>query len=422
VATQLTNSSRKNSVSSRASISEVEDQTSTSIDFDRFQGVDFSAKIEMNNPNDDYYYSCLAAATLDLLSNDPAFTNIPFPDRISLSEAKSNSSSESQSANLVKSASSSGNAIVSNVPNADKGLMVTSPLAFTPLFPLFSFSSIVPPRIRGSREDWLGRYKSIILVGRDGLISASQNHNMSNYITKLKFCNAMASTVTSKTVDTMDRLDRDIFYFLLFGKKNLNRATIMREYRYDKIMFHYMSKDEEANSLLRRQWLEDTIHIHQTSSELFLSQLQSSDLLNAAEKFWDNIIVKMSKECLQFPFLHYESNSSNSSPSAASLEKLTSPKSEMKENNPSSVADDASSSLPSHPTLSRPSIRRMSNTRRNSFQSNPHALSMMMTNSLGGSIASSGTEPDLSINWEVYREIILIGMKKYIEQFKSSSS
>ena len=124
-------------------------------------------------------------------------------------------------------------------------------------------------------------------------------------MTRQTFAAALAATMggAASPAGGMDGTDRDVFYFLLLGKKMPHRAAILREFLEDRHLFHFSSEEEAANSALRRQWLERHVPVSEFSSELFFSQMQSSDFVVYAERFWDRVILKMSRDCLHFPFL-----------------------------------------------------------------------------------------------------------------------
>lgn len=94
-------------------------------------------------------------------------------------------------------------------------------------------------------------------------------------------------------LSSMDPFDRTVFYFLLFGKHIRDHTAIAREFASDEEVFHYRSDDEASASLARRQYLEGKISIGERASELFFSQLKTSDIMLYAERFWNNVIVKM---------------------------------------------------------------------------------------------------------------------------------
>jgi hypothetical protein len=166
-------------------------------------------------------------------------------------------------------------------------------------------------------------------------------------MTKQKFAAAIAASITPDS--KIDQFDRDVFYFMLFGKHVSNARAVVREHASADILFHSTSEDEIGASQARRQWLDANTPIIDKSSELFFSQLKGPDLGSYAERFWDNIVEKMSAECMHFPFLKWEGDERR-----------------------------------------KPSIKN------------------------GGS--------DVTINWELYREIVLTGMKKCIDRAKSLRS
>ncbi len=297
----------------------------------------------------DCHLLLLAATTSDIISGDPAFPRISFPKEDPVFD-------DQVIAYLQKAAvtsSSSTTALTSSQPQSKPSGNI---------------------RLRGTREDWIARFRSLQITGRDAATSSSSTAAVrSAFIQRNQFCHALAATIIASTkanspIDVMDRMDRDVFYFLLFGKKlsNSNRSSIVREFRYDAQSFHYLSADELASSQLRRQWLDDHVSIPNSMSELMLSQLQSSDLLYAAERFWDSVIVKMSKECAQFPFLRFDDD------------------------------DDVIPSTETTDTSSTPLPRKRTS----------RVLAFKESSETGGD--------GVSFNWEIYREIVLTATKKYM--------
>lgn len=190
--------------------------------------------------------------------------------------------------------------------------------------------------VRGSREDWIARFR---------LFNHDNSSKEGGHMTKNKFAASVAASITPE--GRVDQFDRDVFYFLLFGKHVSNGKAVVREYASADVLFHSTSEDELMSSAARRAWLDANMPTIDKSSELFFSQLKGPDLSSYAERFWDNIVEKMSVECPNFPFLKWEGEAHR-----------------------------------------KPSIKN------------------------GGS--------DVTINWELYREIVLIGMKKFIDRAKSA--
>jgi hypothetical protein len=189
--------------------------------------------------------------------------------------------------------------------------------------------------VRGTREDWIARFR---------MFNSDSTAKEGGHMTKQKFAAAIAASITPEA--KLDQFDRDVFYFLLFGKHVSNARAVVREYASADALFHSTSEDEIGASHGRRLWLDAHTPTIDKSSELFFSQLKGPDLGSYAERFWDNIVEKMSVECMHFPFLKWEGDERR-----------------------------------------KPSIKN------------------------GGS--------DVTINWELYREIVLTGMKKYVDRTKS---
>lgn len=157
----------------------------------------------------------------------------------------------------------------------------------------------------------------------------------------------------------IDRVDREVLYFLLSGKHIADRKSIARELHGDVALLHFLSDDERATSEARRSWLEEHVTVAEKASELFFSQLKSSDLALYAERFWDKIVDSMSRNCLHFPFFKWEGDEHSSSGGGGGKAK--------------------------------------------------------------GAVKVE-EQTDVMIGWELYREIILTGMKKYLDQEDHSQS
>jgi hypothetical protein len=208
----------------------------------------------------------------------------------------------------------------------------------------------LPGRLRGTREDWIARFTAFHgnfpqdqsqLSSTSVSMSLSSKGNRSNaasitsatgsnlsviVMSRSKFCNAIASTLnTSKskvnksdghgkgnmieTID-MDYFDRDILYFILLGKRMSGRSHVVRELRADVDAFHFNNKDDLATSKLRRHWIERNFSMTEFSSELFFSQLQTTDLIMYAERFWDNVVARLVRESDELPNRDKDNNTS----------------------------------------------------------------------------------------------------------------
>ena len=53
----------------------------------------------------------------------------------------------------------------------------------------------------------------------------------------------------------IDKLDRDLFMYLILGKVPEKRIKIIREYQGDQTGFHFLSEEEARASAARREWL-----------------------------------------------------------------------------------------------------------------------------------------------------------------------
>jgi hypothetical protein len=189
--------------------------------------------------------------------------------------------------------------------------------------------------VRGSREDWIARFR---------LFNQEYHRKDGGQMSKNSFSAGIATSIAPEA--HVDELDRDIFYFLLFGKHVSNYKAVVREFASADVLFHTTSDDEIGATQGRREWLDAHMVTIDKSSEVFFSQLKGPDLGSYADRFWDNIIERMAMECAQFPFLQWDGD--------------------------------------------------------------PHRKPSILN---GGS--------GVTINWEVYREIILTGMKKYIGRSKA---
>jgi len=212
--------------------------------------------------------------------------------------------------------------------------------------------SMGPMVVRGSQDDWMQRFQKFCPPSSKG---NAPDHRLN----KQQF---MAAIAASNAADCpMDRIDRDIFYFLLFGKQGTQVKAIVREYLTSHRLYH-SSKEEASQSKVRCALLSSSIRAVDKSSELFFSQLKPSDLSLYADRFWSLIVDP----------LH-----STLGPS------------------PNAVAD-------AH---------------------TPHAA-IMSSATLSTVSAASITDrtADIVISCDAYRDIVLVGMKKYVEKIKFGSS
>ncbi|KAJ1399095.1 hypothetical protein B484DRAFT_406427 [Ochromonadaceae sp. CCMP2298] len=115
---------------------------------------------------------------------------------------------------------------------------------------------------------------------------------------KGRFMAAVASSISPGSL--CDPFDRDMLYFLLFGKAPPSIKAALRAARSLDEVCH-TSPEESAASGRRRAWLSSRIPLIVPSSELFFSQLRGSDLSMYAERFWDNTVQAMAVECADFP-------------------------------------------------------------------------------------------------------------------------
>lgn len=215
-------------------------------------------------------------------------------------------------------------------------------------------------RLRGSRDDWHHRFRCFFHA-KDKEPAA---------MSKKIFCEQLAAavTVTGKPSE-LDRSDASALCFLVFGKRIADLRGVLREYSSDKRLFQFTSDDEAASSAQRRQWLWQQVTrtaplATAADSELFLSQLQLSEAVAFAERFWELVIDTMSRDCRQFPFLRLldrkDSITSSEGPEAAAP------------------------------------LSRMSSNRRLVVESKDK---------------DKAAAAEVSINWEIFRELVLTGMR-----------
>eukprot|EP01032_Pedospumella_encystans_P011457 gene11457-13319_t len=229
-------------------------------------------------------------------------------------------------------------AFMAVVEKKPPGSTAGSAAALKPVSAVNASTAIVPQvaAVRGSREDWIARFR---------LFNNEYHRKDGGQMSKNSFSSGIATSIAPEA--RVDEFDRDIFYFLLFGKHVSNFKAVVREFNSADVLFHSTSDDEIGAMLGRREWLDANVHTIDKSSEVFFSQLKGPDLGSYADRFWDSIIERMSTDCIHFPFLHWDGD--------------------------------------------------------------PHRKP---------SILNSGS--NVTINWELYREIVLTGMKKYIERSKAA--
>eukprot|EP00981_Chlorochromonas_danica_P005298 scaffold1058_cov155-Ochromonas_danica.AAC.43 len=215
----------------------------------------------------------------------------------------------------------------------------------------------VSNRIRGSREDWIARFRAF--QGREGLPTGNASS-----VSRYQFALQIAQAVAGKS--ELDRIDKQALCCLIFNKRVADLRPLAREFLADREVFHFASEDEARSSAQRRDWLWKHLSSflstpsHASSSDaatdLFFSQLQLSELTALAERFWEVVVERMARECRQFPFLRLEAITAD--------------------------GDNHVVEIPSVRTSTMKMTRRKSGT--------------------------AGKE--VSINWEIFREIVLTGM------------
>ena len=112
----------------------------------------------------------------------------------------------------------------------------------------------------------------------------------------------------------MDRFDRDVMYFLLFGKQISHLNAMIREVLSSTRLYHIKSIDELILSQERCSILIANITMIDKSSELFFSQLKPSDLYLYAERFWDTIISNVIKNDTNIVSIDVNNNNNKNSP------------------------------------------------------------------------------------------------------------
>jgi hypothetical protein len=231
--------------------------------------------------------------------------------------------------------------------------------------------------VRDSQDDWMQRFQKFCLPlppiskGTTAVPAASASDHRLN---KLHF---MAAIAGSNTVDcSMDPVDRDMFYFLLFGKQGMQVKAIIREYLASHRLYHHRSKEEASQSKVRRASLCSSIRVVDKSSDLFFSQLKPSDLSLYADRFWSLIVD---------PLLQLSLSSSSSSSG--------------------------------HPPVTE------------TAEGHPHAATVSTVSaassqsSVGPNTTTDYVSADTAaIICDVYRDIVLVGMKKYVEKVRFGSN
>ena len=197
----------------------------------------------------------------------------------------------------------------------------------------------------------------------------------------------MAAIAGSNAVDcSMDLVDRDMFYFLLFGKQGMQVKAIIREYLASHRLYHHCSKEEASQSKVRRASLCSSIKVVDKSSDLFFSQLKPSDLSLYADRFWSLIVD---------PLLQLSSSSS------------------------SSGHPPVTETAVGHPHAATVSTVSASSVSSSSSSSSSSSAS----SSVGPNTTTDYVSADTAaISCDVYRDIVLVGMKKYVEKVRFSSS
>lgn len=91
---------------------------------------------------------------------------------------------------------------------------------------------------------------------------------------------------------SLDRLDRDLFHYLIFGRVPDALPRITREYFADRTTFHFTDKTEMDLSNDRRNRLRQAIQIPAHSSST--TSMKSAERKALATEFWVNVVEGMS--------------------------------------------------------------------------------------------------------------------------------
>jgi hypothetical protein len=259
--------------------------------------------------------------------------------------------------------------------------------------------------IRGSRENWIMRFNDFCGVSAshnnesvENMFSSTQQVRLIPNLrcTRLTFATRFATILGSSSVD---KLDKEALFYLLIGRGVTSTPPLLREYRASSELFHYRDvKDEEA-CRGRYEWLDAHVIPIEKCSEVFFSQLKVADITAYAERFWDSVVEPMAKNCPHFPHENARrppeigDDSLSFSVTADSLAWPSTKADSWDENDDDDDDDDdlhvsgGDDSEQQEPQLK---------SRRNRAAAAKHTPAMVSS----------------SINWEVYRELVTLGMQR----------
>jgi hypothetical protein len=93
----------------------------------------------------------------------------------------------------------------------------------------------------------------------------------------------------------VDKLDKELFQFIVFARVPDNRVKISREYFADRNCFHFVSEQEYSLSVERRQWLRNNL-VQPAAPSPMQPALRPADRRALATEFWAKYLEKMSTE------------------------------------------------------------------------------------------------------------------------------
>lgn len=161
--------------------------------------------------------------------------------------------------------------------------------------------SIAPPHIRCTRGNWIDRFNNFRISGggenKSGSGGGGPSASETASISLEFFLEALSHTST-----VIDKLDRDCLMYLVLGKIPEKRIKIIREYRGDQTSFHYLDDEEYRASYSRRDWMRRNVS-HAIPPHPALPALKPSDRKAYAKEFWMRIIEKMAVDFMSSPAL-----------------------------------------------------------------------------------------------------------------------
>jgi hypothetical protein len=158
--------------------------------------------------------------------------------------------------------------------------------------------------MRGTRSNWIERFNLFIggerfanstqkeVFAAGGINSSSKPDDASSRsrMTVSLFVDAVSSFNSPAAVD---RMDRELLQFLVFGRHPEHKTKIAREYYSDKASFAYLSDAERVLSAERRCWLR-SVFMHLTVPSAAPAKAAERKVL--AAEFWEKYLDRMSTE------------------------------------------------------------------------------------------------------------------------------